>query len=92
MARVSPTVITTLSQSLLLIYVSPVSNTGLQIILFLHFSLENYFNNHRSHHGTWNQHYLLEAIQREEVMNKQWDCKLIMFKEEAGGPEINLLD
>jgi hypothetical protein len=34
---------------------------------------------------------LLEAIQREEVMSKHWDCKL-MFKEEEGGPEIDLLD
>jgi hypothetical protein len=34
---------------------------------------------------------LLEAIQREEVMTKQWDCKL-MFKEEEDGPEIDLLD
>jgi hypothetical protein len=28
---------------------------------------------------------LLEAIQREEVMAKHWDCKL-MFKEEVDGP------
>jgi hypothetical protein len=34
---------------------------------------------------------LLEAIQREEVMTKHWDCKL-MFKEEEDGPEIYLLD
>jgi hypothetical protein len=34
---------------------------------------------------------LLEAIQQEEVMTKQWDCKL-MFKEEQDGPEIDLLD
>jgi hypothetical protein len=34
---------------------------------------------------------LLEAIQREEVMTKHWDCKL-MFKEEEDGPEIDLLD
>jgi hypothetical protein len=34
---------------------------------------------------------LLEAIQREEVMKKHWECKL-MFKEEEDGPEIDLLD
>jgi hypothetical protein len=34
---------------------------------------------------------LLEATQREEVMKKHWDCKL-MFKEEEDGPEIDLLD
>jgi hypothetical protein len=34
---------------------------------------------------------LLEAMQREEVMTKHWDCKL-MFKEEENGPEIDLLD
>jgi hypothetical protein len=34
---------------------------------------------------------LLEAIQREEVMTRHWDCKL-MFKEEEDGPEIDLLD
>jgi hypothetical protein len=34
---------------------------------------------------------LLKAIQREEVMTKHWDCKL-MFKEEEDGPEIDLLD
>jgi hypothetical protein len=34
---------------------------------------------------------LLEAIQRDEVMTKHWDCKL-MFKEEEDGPEIDLLD
>jgi hypothetical protein len=34
---------------------------------------------------------LLDAIQREEVMTKHWDCKL-MFKEEEDGPEIDLLD
>jgi hypothetical protein len=34
---------------------------------------------------------LIKAIQREEVMTKHWDCKL-MFKEEEDGPEINLLD
>jgi hypothetical protein len=34
---------------------------------------------------------ILEAMQREEVMTKQWDCKL-MFKEEEDAPEINLLD
>jgi hypothetical protein len=34
---------------------------------------------------------LLEAIKREEVMTKHWDCKF-MFKEEEGGPEIDLLD
>jgi hypothetical protein len=34
---------------------------------------------------------LLEAIQREEVMTKHWDCKL-MFKEEEDGPGIDLLD
>jgi hypothetical protein len=28
---------------------------------------------------------LLEAIQREEVVTKHWDCKLI-FKEEEDGP------
>jgi hypothetical protein len=28
---------------------------------------------------------LLEAIQREEVMTKHWDCKLV-FKEEEDGP------
>jgi hypothetical protein len=33
----------------------------------------------------------LEAIQREEVMTKHWDCKL-MFKEEEDGPNIDLLD
>jgi hypothetical protein len=33
---------------------------------------------------------LLETIQREEVMTKHWDCKL-MFKEEEDGPEIDLL-
>jgi hypothetical protein len=34
---------------------------------------------------------LLEAMQREEVMTKNWDCKL-MFKEEEDAPEIDLLD
>jgi hypothetical protein len=34
---------------------------------------------------------LLEVIQRKEVMTKHWDCKLV-FKEEEGGPEIDLLD
>jgi hypothetical protein len=34
---------------------------------------------------------LLQAIQREEVMTKHWDCKL-MFKEEEDEPEIDLLD
>jgi hypothetical protein len=34
---------------------------------------------------------LLEAMQREEVMTKQWDCKL-MFKEEEDGPKIDLLE
>jgi hypothetical protein len=34
---------------------------------------------------------LLEAIQREEVMRKYWDCKL-MFNEEEDSPEIDLLD
>jgi hypothetical protein len=34
---------------------------------------------------------LLEAMQREEVMTKHWDCKL-MFKEEEDAPEIDLLD
>jgi hypothetical protein len=34
---------------------------------------------------------LLEAIQREEVMTKHWDCKLV-FKEEEDSPEIDLLD
>jgi hypothetical protein len=34
---------------------------------------------------------VLKAIQREEVMTKHWDCKL-MFKEEEDGPEIDLLD
>jgi hypothetical protein len=34
---------------------------------------------------------ILEAMQREEVMTKHWDCKL-MFKEEEDAPEINLLD
>jgi hypothetical protein len=34
---------------------------------------------------------LLEAIQREEVMTKHWNCKLV-FKEEEEGPEIDLLD
>jgi hypothetical protein len=34
---------------------------------------------------------LLAAIQRKEVTTKYWDCKLV-FKEEQGGPEINLLD
>jgi hypothetical protein len=34
---------------------------------------------------------LLEAMQREEVMTKHWDCKL-MFKEEEDGPKIDLLD
>jgi hypothetical protein len=34
---------------------------------------------------------LLEAIQREEVMTKHWDCKLV-FKEEEDEPEIDLLD
>jgi hypothetical protein len=34
---------------------------------------------------------LLEAMQREEVMTKYWDCKL-MFREEEDGPEIDLLD
>jgi hypothetical protein len=34
---------------------------------------------------------LLEAMQREEVIIKHWDCKL-MFKEEEDAPEIDLLD
>jgi hypothetical protein len=34
---------------------------------------------------------ILEAMQREEVMTKYWDCKL-MFKEEEDTPEIDLLD
>jgi hypothetical protein len=34
---------------------------------------------------------ILEAMRREEVMTKHWDCKL-MFKEEEDCPEINLLD
>jgi hypothetical protein len=34
---------------------------------------------------------ILEAMQREEVMTKHWDCKL-MFKEEEDAPEIDLLD
>jgi hypothetical protein len=34
---------------------------------------------------------ILEATQREEVMTKHWDCKL-MFKEEEDTPEIDLLD
>jgi hypothetical protein len=34
---------------------------------------------------------LLEAMQREEVMTKHWDCKL-MSKEEEDGPKIDLLD
>jgi hypothetical protein len=34
---------------------------------------------------------LFEAMQREDVMTKHWDCKL-MFKEEEDGPEIDLLD
>jgi hypothetical protein len=34
---------------------------------------------------------ILEARQREEVMTKHWDCKL-MFKEEEDAPEIDLLD
>jgi hypothetical protein len=34
---------------------------------------------------------ILEAMQREEVMTKHWDCKL-MFKEEEDIPEIDLLD
>jgi hypothetical protein len=34
---------------------------------------------------------LLDAIQREKVITKNWDCKLI-FKEEEDGPEIDLLD
>jgi hypothetical protein len=34
---------------------------------------------------------LLEAIQRENAMTKNWDCNL-MFKEEEDGPEIDLLD
>jgi hypothetical protein len=34
---------------------------------------------------------LLEVMQREEVVTKHWDCKL-MFKEEEDGPEIDLLD
>jgi hypothetical protein len=34
---------------------------------------------------------ILEAMQREEVMTKHWDCKL-MFKEEEDTPEIDLLE
>jgi hypothetical protein len=34
---------------------------------------------------------LIEAIQRKEVTTKNWDCKLL-FKEEADGPYIDLLD
>jgi hypothetical protein len=34
---------------------------------------------------------LLKVIQREEVMTKHWECKL-MFKEEEDGSEIDLLD
>jgi hypothetical protein len=34
---------------------------------------------------------ILEAMQREEVIKKHWDCKL-MFKEEEDAPEIDLLD
>jgi hypothetical protein len=34
---------------------------------------------------------ILEAMQREEVMTKHWDCKN-MFKEEEDAPEIDLLD
>jgi hypothetical protein len=34
---------------------------------------------------------LLEGMQREELMTKHWDCKL-MFKEEEDGSEIDLLD
>jgi hypothetical protein len=34
---------------------------------------------------------ILEAMQRDEVMRKHWDCKL-MFKEEEDAPEIDLLD
>jgi hypothetical protein len=34
---------------------------------------------------------ILEAMQREEVMTKYWDCKL-MFKEEEDTQEIDLLD
>jgi hypothetical protein len=34
---------------------------------------------------------ILEAMQREEVMTKQWDCKR-MFKEEEDTPEIDFLD
>jgi hypothetical protein len=37
------------------------------------------------------QSTLLEAIQREEVMTKHWDCKLV-FKEEEDRPETGLLD
>jgi hypothetical protein len=34
---------------------------------------------------------LLEAIQREEMMTKHWNYKL-MFEEEEDGPGIDLLD
>jgi hypothetical protein len=34
---------------------------------------------------------LLKAIQREEIMIKHWECKL-MFKVEVDGPDIDLLD
>jgi hypothetical protein len=34
---------------------------------------------------------LFKAIQREELMTKHWDCK-IMFKEEEDGPGMDLLD
>jgi hypothetical protein len=34
---------------------------------------------------------LIEAIRREEVITKHWDCKLV-FKEEQDGLEIDLLE
>jgi hypothetical protein len=34
---------------------------------------------------------ILEAMQREEVMTRHWDCKF-MFKEEEDAPKIDLLD
>jgi hypothetical protein len=69
-------------------YLSRLSNTGLQIIFFFLFF-------HQKNISTITEATmeptLREATQREEVITKYWDCKL-MLKEEADGPEIDLLD
>jgi hypothetical protein len=53
--------------------------------------LTGVFNHILISHLATMESLLLDAIQKEEVMTKHWDCKL-MFKEEEVGPEIDLLD